>query len=166
MKTRIISAFPGSGKSYYHNQHKETTLDSDSSNFSWVKDKNGNNTTERNTDFPENYIEHIKKNIGKYEFIFVSSHKVVRDALKYNCLFFYLLYPPLYDKDKYIQRYKDRGSPDGFIKLLDSKFEEWIHECSDEIFGCESIEMFLGTFEDELKDIIEYEDELCNLNKT
>ena len=32
MKTRIISAFPGSGKSYYHNQHKETTLDSDSSN--------------------------------------------------------------------------------------------------------------------------------------
>ena len=44
MKTRIISAFPGVGKTYYYNEHKETTLDSDSSNFSWVKDSKGDNT--------------------------------------------------------------------------------------------------------------------------
>lgn len=57
-------------------------LDSDSSNFSWVKDENGNNTKERNPEFPKNYIEHIKSNIGKVDVIFVSSHKVVREALE------------------------------------------------------------------------------------
>ena len=71
MQTRIIAAFPGTGKSYYHKENPETTLDSDSSRFSWVKDSEGNNTKERNPDFPENYISHIKENIGKYEFIFV-----------------------------------------------------------------------------------------------
>ena len=36
MRTRIISAFPGTGKSFYHSYNKETTLDSDSSLFSWI----------------------------------------------------------------------------------------------------------------------------------
>ena len=90
MRTKIISAFPGTGKSVYHQKHKETTLDSDSSNFSWIIDENGNKV--RNTEFPKNYIEHIKENIGKYEFIFVSSHKDVREALLNECIFFYLVY--------------------------------------------------------------------------
>ena len=34
--TKIIAAFPGTGKSFYHNNNKETSLDSDSSNFSWI----------------------------------------------------------------------------------------------------------------------------------
>ena len=35
---------------------------------------------ERNPNFPNNYIEHIKENIGKVDYIFVSSHLVVRQA--------------------------------------------------------------------------------------
>ena len=42
MSTKIISAFPGCGKTYFHNNNKNTTLDSDSSHFSWIKDENGN----------------------------------------------------------------------------------------------------------------------------
>ena len=42
MKTKIISAFPGTGKSYYHKNHPNTTLDSDSSQFSWLYDGDGN----------------------------------------------------------------------------------------------------------------------------
>ena len=66
MKTKIISAFPGVGKTYYHERNKEISIDSDSSHFSWVKDENGNNTKERNPEFPNNYINHIKENIGNY----------------------------------------------------------------------------------------------------
>jgi hypothetical protein len=128
MRTKIISAFPGTGKSYYHKLHPDTTLDSDSSNFSWVKDENGNNTKERNPNFPQNYIEHIKANIGKYEYIFVSSHKEVRDALLDNCLFFYVVYPDKEHKEEYIQRYKDRGNNESFIQLVDSKWDEWIND--------------------------------------
>ncbi len=155
MRTKIISAFPGTGKSYYHKLHPDTTLDSDSSNFSWVKDENGNNTKERNPNFPQNYIEHIKANIGKYEYIFVSSHKEVREALLDNCLFFFLVYPDRGRKEEFIQRYKDRGNNESFIQLVDSKWDEWIDELDYYRFvhGCERIHMILDNLEDELNHI-------------
>ncbi len=155
MRTKIISAFPGTGKSYYHKLHPDTTLDSDSSNFSWVKDENGNNTKERNPNFPQNYIEHIKANIGKYEYIFVSSHKEVRESLLNNCLFFFLVYPDRGRKEEFIQRYKDRGNNESFIQLVDSKWDEWIDELDYYRFvhGCERIHMILDNLEDELNHI-------------
>lgn len=150
MRTKIISAFPGAGKSYYHNNNKETTLDSDSSNFSWIKDKNGDNTKERNPEFPENYIKHIKENIGKYKYIFVSSHKVVRDALFNNCLFFYLVYPSPSRKEEFIKRYEERGNQDFFIKLLDENWENWMKETWFLPDGCKFIDMVLPNLTDEL----------------
>lgn len=134
MKTKIISAFPGTGKTFYHKNHPETTLDSDSSFFSWWYDDKGNKVLDengnqiRNPYFPQNYIKHIISNIGKYEYIFVSSHKEVREALVNNCLLFYLIYPDYNDKNDYIERYKERGSSDDFIKLVESNWDNWIEE--------------------------------------
>ncbi len=154
MKTRIISAFPGTGKSHYHENSDNNTLDSDSSNFSWMKDKDGNNTKDRNPDFPQNYIDHIKENIGKCEFIFVSSHKDVRDALKDNCIFFYLVYPDRHRKDEFVQRYNDRGSPEGFIALVESNWDSWIKDCKFEMVGCKQVNMVLPNLSDEIRHII------------
>jgi hypothetical protein len=150
MRTKIISAFPGTGKSYYHGKYPNTTLDSDSSNFSWVKDENGNNTKERNPEFPQNYINHIKENIGKYKYIFVSSHKEVRDALLDNCLFFYLVYPSENRKDEFLERYRSRGNDEKFIKLISDNWEKWVREIYWINNGCEKIEMVLDNLEDEL----------------
>ena len=84
MKTAVVSAFPACGKTYAytHFQSRYSMLDSDSSEFSWVKDADGKNTKTRNPDFPMNYIKHIQENIGKVDFIFVSSHLAVRKALE------------------------------------------------------------------------------------
>ena len=126
MPTTIIAGFPGVGKSYYNNLHKLTSLDSDSSSFSWIEEEG---IKKRNPDFPQNYINHIKENIGRYEFIFVSTHAEVRNALRDNCLFFYLLYPERSAKAKFLQRYIDRGSPMAFLELLDNNWNKWIDEC-------------------------------------
>jgi len=149
MKTKIISAFPGIGKSVYHSKHKETTLDSDSSNFSWIIDENGNKV--RNPEFPKNYIDHIKENIGKYEFIFVSSHKEVREALFENCIFFYLVYPDDRRKDEFIERYKNRGNDEKFIELVSNKWDDWMKEIWFLPDGCKHINMVLDNLEDEIK---------------
>ena len=63
--TKIISAFPGCGKTTLQRKLKDTLkiIDSDSSTF--PKD-----------DFPRNYIEHIKSNIGVQDVIFVSSRQL------------------------------------------------------------------------------------------
>ena len=134
-ETMVIAAFPGTGRSYCVKNEAEKfdgVLDSDSSNFSWKKDTNGNNTTERNPDFPNNYIEHIKENIGKVDVIFVSSHKEVREALEKENIKYTLVYPNVFQKEDYIKRYKNRGSSESFIRLLEANWEEWINECRTE----------------------------------
>ncbi|MDC7221556.1 MAG: hypothetical protein PQJ59_16600 [Spirochaetales bacterium] len=136
MRTKIISAFPGMGKSTYHKMHPETTLDSDSSSFGWIVE---DGEKKRNPDFPQNYMNHIKENIGKYEYIFVSSHKVVRDALKDNCLFFYLVYPNYNRKEEFRTLYIHRGSSISFCKMIMDNWDNWIDECVFEEIGCEKI---------------------------
>lgn len=51
--------------------------------------------------------------------MFVSSHKVVRQALKDNNIFYYLVYPCRCIKDEYLQRYKERGNDPSFIEFID-----------------------------------------------
>lgn len=125
MRTIIISAFPGVGKTHYHKLYPDTTLDSDSSDFSWIY---VDGLKVRNPNFIEDYMNHIKSNIGKYEIIFVSSHKEVRQALIDNCLFFVALLPALSNKEFFLKRYKDRGSDENFIKLISDNWFEWISD--------------------------------------
>ena len=120
IETIVVSGFPGVGKSYYVNRGEGSdympqgfAIDSDSSTF----DKN---------DFPKNYIKHIKSNIGKVKIIFVSSHKEVRDALVEAKIFFTLAYPYENLKDEYIERYKERGSDDGFINFISDNWGKFM----------------------------------------
>ena len=126
--TLVISAFPGCGKSHYFRENiDKIVLDSDSSKF----DK---------SDFPKNYINHIKENLGKADIIMVSSHKEVRDALVENKIPFILIYPDISIKDEYISRYIDRGSPETFVNLLTKNWELWVGELDNQI-GCDKIKL-------------------------
>ena len=138
-KTIIISGFPGIGKTYAYNKLKwegYDVLDSDSSNFSWLP---GKINEERNTDFPKNYIEHINENIGKVDYIFVSSHKVVRDALENNGIRYVSVFPRLKYKDLYIERYINRGNTEDFIKIVESQWDNWIKEMMEITTNCTRI---------------------------
>ena len=132
-ETLVISAFPGCGKSHYFREKVDkVVLDSDSSKF----DK---------SDFPRNYIQHIKENIGEVDVIMVSSHKEVRDALVQNGIQFTLVYPDISIRDEYIQRYIDRGSPEAFINLLTKNWELWIGELDTQI-ACHKIKLGEGQY--------------------
>lgn len=135
-KTVVISAFPACGKTYAFDMLKKdglSVLDSDSSDFSWSYDYNPvkSDTVEkyRNPNFPKNYIDHIKDNIGKVDFIFVSSHKEVRCALENSGIDYIMVYP---DKDKmkaeWIGRCYIRGSGNAFCDMLIKSWAEWICE--------------------------------------
>lgn len=153
--TKIISAFPGCGKTYCFNKYKDSNikiLDSDSSEFSWIKDENGINTKERNPDFPMNYINHIKGNIGEVDIIFVSSHDIVRNALKENNIKYILVYPCLGAKEEYINRYIARGSDENFIKFIDHNYEEFINNMKLESFP-EKVEL---NYEETIDDLLKY----------
>lgn len=144
MRTKIISGFPGIGKTEFYKKHSDTCLDSDSSNFSWSIDEV--NVKIRNPNFPQNYIDHLKENIGKYEWILVSSHKEVRDALLDNCIFFYLVYPSNSLKYVYLERYKNRGDNGTFIKLISDNWDNWINEIYSIPNGCKHIQLIKDNY--------------------
>lgn len=112
-------------------------LDSDSSKF----DK---------AHFPQNYIEHIKSNLGKVDIIMVSSHKEVRDVLVENGIPFILVYPSPEIKEEYIQRYIDRGNTGSFVQLLNNNWEIWLKELEKQK-GCKKIKLEKGQY---LSDVI------------
>lgn len=126
----VISAFPGLGKSYATKKLSEegfTVSDSDSSHFN-------------KEHFPANYIEHIKSKIQDYrdmktdspKFIFVSTHKEVRDALIENGIRFVIYYPEVGSKESIFKRYVERGSNAAFIKHLEANYDDWIEEIKED----------------------------------
>ena len=136
----VISAFPATGKTYYccngdwsHYMPPNFATDSDSSNF----DK---------SNFPSNYIEHIKHliELGVHR-IFVSSHKEVRDALVENGIDFVLVYPKSELKDEFIDRYKKRGSADEFINLVSKNWDLLMEQLKQQK-GCKHIELDSGQY--------------------
>lgn len=130
-KTRVISAFPACGKTFACEYFKnKVILDSDSSQFSWVY--TDNNEKIRNPDFPDNYISHIKYNIGTADYILVSSHQNVREALKAANIKFMLVYPNKKLLHEWVGRCYLRKNNGFSIDLLVEKWDEWIAQCKEE----------------------------------
>lgn len=138
-KAIVIAGFPGVGKSYLmnHNSGHYTYADSDSSKFSWDRDENGDIKTNengekiRNSRWPMNYISHVNEARHTHDFVFVSTHKEVRETLFDAGIPFMLIVPDDKLKDKFIKRYKERGSTEEFIKLISDNYEKWINDAID-----------------------------------
>jgi len=127
MKTIIIAGFPGVGKSVLFKEYgKDKVADSDSSQFSWLIDEDGNKV--RHPDFPNNYIEHIKSLIGNIQYVCVSTHDTVIKALQENNIEFFLIQPTNDCKSIYLDNYKARGNDDGFIAMIDKNWDNFLSQ--------------------------------------
>lgn len=135
--TKIVCAFPGTGKTHYCTVDVDYMLegfsvDSDSSKF----DKKN---------FPKNYIDHIETLIGKSRIVFCSTHKEVRNELTKRGIPFILAYPEKNLKYEYLQRYINRGSPKEFIEAISNNWDQWIDELSFQE-DCEHLILKFGQF--------------------
>lgn len=137
-KTYIIAGFPGIGKSWLKDKYGGYISDSDSSTF--PKDE-----------FPQNYITHIQSLIGKKTVILVSTHKEVLEGLESNNIDYILVYPQRKLKPEYLKRYKERGSPEGFVNLLDSKWDNFMDDLEQRTKPKQRIILKKGEY---LKDIL------------
>ena len=112
----IISGFPGTGKSTVMNIFKGV-VDLESTPF------------KKNWKIYADVAEHMHK---QGYTVMVSSHKEMRDELLSREAAFVVVIPKKEDKALYIERYRERGSTEEFIKLLDENFEAWIDEILEE----------------------------------
>ena len=108
----IISGFPGTGKSTVMNIFKGV-VDLESTPF------------KKNWQIYADVAEHMHK---QGYTVMVSSHKEMRDELLSRGVDFISVIPKKENKDLYIERYRERGNTEEFIKLLDENFNYWIDE--------------------------------------
>lgn len=127
-QTKIIAGFPGVGKTELAKNTNLMIMDSDSSAFSWIE------KGVRHPNFPNNYIEHIKENIGNVDYILVSSHDVVRNALKENKINYTIVYPKRTLKDEYVHRYMKRNNDEKFINFINANWADFIKDIKDDKF--------------------------------
>lgn len=152
--TKIISAFPACGKTYvFENFKDKVVLDSDSSKFSWVI---VGEQKVRHPDFPQNYINHIKENIGKADYILVSTHENVRRDLEEAGIDFYLVYPDRSLKEEWIGRCFLRGSGEKFCQLIADNWDGWIDGLEEDSKKHKSIKLINGEY---LSHVIRFLDE-------
>lgn len=153
--TRLISAFPGTGKTYYCLQNSMVYLTDGSKIYDWTKNSvlDSDSSLFDRQDFPQNYIDYIIGRMGKVETILISTHKEVRQALVENNIKFTLVYPEVSLRQEYVKRFFKRGSPEVFINLIERNWEEWIRQLQAQV-GCSHIILGKGEYlSDKIKQV-------------
>lgn len=122
-KSKIIASFACLGKTYFANKYPDQAIDMESLTFRYESDianegiKSDINL-KHNKLFPQNYIDNIVNNIGKYDYIFVVLSIPALKMLDDLDVQYSILYPDTSMLDVIIKRSKDRGNNDAMINLL------------------------------------------------
>lgn len=128
--TIVVAAFPCTGKTYLKDHCKDyDILDLDSSEFKWIKYSHIDARIP-NPEFPGNYIKKIKENLGKVDFILVSTHKEVIEMLNREDIIYSYVGPNNKLLDEYIIRMRNRGDSEEFILYIK---EIWYYNSSREV---------------------------------
>ena len=109
---KIICGFAGIGKSHLA-KNTVGVVDLESTPFN------------KNWDLYTDVAIHMQKN-GYTPLL--SCHKELREELKKKNADFIIVIPFFALKQDYLQRYKNRGNTDTFIKMFDEKWENFIEE--------------------------------------
>lgn len=167
-RTLIVSAFPACGKTYLYNNQKNLVfnfngekicysfLDSDSSKFikydGWEKE----------------YADHIEKNIGSVDFIFVSQHDLILQELKDRQIPFITVAPDNTSqisakekrliKQQWFGRFVLRDNShisdiNAWLKNLSENYDNWTSE--EQLTKYDPVSFFVLNANQYLSDIIE-----------
>lgn len=142
MITKVISAFPGTGKSYFASSigQRARVIDLDSGDYTLGYTEDGK---VRNQDFPKNYLTAIKKHIGKTDILFVGCQPEVVTVLRDAAIPFTLIYPQRRLMKEYAGRFQRRHNQQSFIDLLSKNWDIFLDylerqkECERIVLGSE-----------------------------
>ncbi len=119
LKTQIISAFCGTGKTYVC---EKTNIKSIEIEY-WKYKDNG---------LQKDYLKDIKFQIGKVNYIFISTDPDGLKLLNKEGYDIMLVYPENNLRNEYLDRYIDRDSPYDFIGTFMKHWNLWINELKEQ----------------------------------
>ncbi|RYX79336.1 hypothetical protein EON76_01275 [bacterium] len=125
MRTKIIAAFPGTGKSYFAMSLSQISkiTDLDTNDYIHGYDKNGKVI---NQAFPKNYIDSIKGVIGQTDILLIGCQPEVLNLLREEDASTILVYPDRRLKEEYMIRFHKRGDSQAFSRLLYDNWDQFL----------------------------------------
>lgn len=128
----IVCAFPATGKSTAIQNAEQlgiSACDSDSEDHHWVDRTLPHKERVERENWVEEYVRHLQEQTAANEFVFASTHDVVRDALVAAGVHFVVVYPTDDQHDEYISRVASRttGLHGQFgVDLLTKMWRTWL----------------------------------------
>lgn len=133
MNTKIVSAWPGCGKTTYVKQNKKEYIEIEC----WKYHK---------TEFPKNIITDITKSINEFKLIFISTNPIVLVAIIKLGMTPLLYYPDKSLKYEYLERYISRKSSYDFIGVFMSMWDIWLDELYSHSIKCQKVKLNSGEY--------------------
>ncbi|MCP4761947.1 MAG: hypothetical protein GY870_09195 [archaeon] len=112
-KTKIISAFCGTGKTYICNQKNISAVEIEY----WKYKEKG---------LQKEYCKDVEREIGKVDYIFISTDPEGLEILQEKRFNITLVYPEKRLRNEYLDRYIDRDSSHDFIGAFMKYWDTWI----------------------------------------
>ncbi len=91
-----------------------------------MKKKNKGKLKNKNPEWPENYIEFIKKQNTKDQIVLISAQPEILNMLGQQGIPFKTITPDVSTKNQIMERYEIRGNNKEFINMMSSNFEKFI----------------------------------------
>jgi len=131
-RAKIISGFPGIGKSHFCNPTNPIAdlpasfggfpaIDLETVTFKF----NADGKTQK-PEWPENFISYVRDRASRPGVLMVPQHQIVCGGLVNNGLAFANVYPLAELKAEYMERYRARGSPQGFLTHMDKNWDQYV----------------------------------------
>ena len=153
VKTKIIATFPGLGRrTLLKNSKNKDIIYIGLGEYRYVIDKN-NGAKLINPEFPKNYINKIKENIGIHRVIIIdASYAEVRKELERQFILYELYVPTIDRKDELINNMKSSGKDAKIIYNTEKYFEKNIRDYTKDEKFAEIVWLESGKY---LSDVIE-----------
>jgi len=137
MKAKLFSVFCGAGKTYVC---EKTSIKAIEVEYWKYKDKG----------LQKEYIDDIKKSIGKVEYIFISTEPDGLKLLHNEGFKITLVYPENKLRNEYLDRFVARDSPHDFIGAYMKWWNPWLDELKEQDY-CDHIILKKGQY---LQDVL------------
>ena len=145
----VVCGFPGVGKSHFakaFRDHTSITTDevlsrehhrNTNDGRVYISDRDNDSSQYLKDNFPENYLNAITSFPNAYDpsIQLVSTQIEVLSGLARSGIPHVVVYPARRLKLEYLQRYADRGSPDGFLRLMITKWDDFISDIEQHVLA-------------------------------
>ena len=128
----IVAGFPCVGKTTMGKKYNNV-IDLSSTKFHYIVEKNEINEKLKgkekehqvNHEWPQNYIDEIVRIKNDYDLIFVCDRVEILSLMLEQNIDFFIAMPYKSLKYDYIERAKQRGNNETFLKIFEEKFDIW-----------------------------------------